>query len=369
MTDEFDTDVVFEEEGHKYTIFVLRNNKRMYKITKDSIVSISVIGEYLYEKFGGAQKSIRVIRTYQCLHRYYREFQEKGPAYWASQKPPGLELRRPEVIRHFTQQSPHVPFLSYIIRHQKNCQYSYDELLLFLVENKKIAFVGGQYMFQKHPSPAHQQFISEFWELQATDGTAMHKQIESYFKGEDPSELTNYDFLKWKLWWDQSDVKKQWDWVESELIVHDPVLMITGQIDGVFRSKKDPTHYLIIDWKRTKEITVAKNSVTTGIYSKGNIVQIVPKDDTTHIIGPRNLDKYFVQVAMYRYLFLYDFPRGIKLKKRNKFEMYPPSRVDLAVLNVEPRGAVGVNLFHPSDDDNLHMKVAAILAKRKEELY
>lgn len=368
MDDIWTTDVSFKEDGHEYTISVWLGNKKMYKITKESIVSVSTLGSYMYGEFGGKTKTNMITNTYFGLRNHYKGFViDTNRAEWALRVPPELDLRRPEVREHFTRKSIHVPFLSYIIHHQKKCSQYYDELLLHLVESNALQYKGGHYLFASYPTDNLSHEISQFWALQGTGGTAMHRQIESYFKKE-PIQEENCDFIKWKNWWKQSNIAKEWTWVASELIVHDPVLQITGSIDAVFQNKKDPSHFIILDWKRVKEITVPKGTVHTGIRVYRNSIDIVPKTDRTHEIGHRPLDKYFIQVGLYRYLMLHNFPHGIVRSHQSVFSQHPRV-VDIAILNVEPRGNNGVRMYIPTINDNVDLKVSAILAKRKEELY
>ena len=123
-------------------------------------------------------------------------------------------------------------------------------------------------------------------------GTLMHASIENYFNFVYPNEYIpkesdSKEFLHFLGFWKAFSAKNpEWKPHKCEWIVYDEDKCIAGRIDFILKNDKD--QYVILDWKRSKEIK--KNN----IWQKGF--------DIFNHLDDCNYNHYTLQLNIYRHI-------------------------------------------------------------------
>lgn len=125
----------------------------------------------------------------------------------------------------------------------------------------------------------------------SSSGTDMHLAIEMYLNGGDSAiALPLKQTPEWryfmKYWAQDSELFEPW---RTEWEVYDEELRLAGQIDIVYRNKKDGT-FAIYDWKRAKEMKY-DNTFENGL---GPAAQM-PNCNYSHYSLQLNLYRWFLQ--------------------------------------------------------------------------
>lgn len=127
------------------------------------------------------------------------------------------------------------------------------------------------------------------WSANGSDasklGTDMHAQIEDYFDYVFPTERSKEYNMFLKFWSDFSVKYPTYKPYRTEWIVYDTIKNISGSIDFVL---SDGTNYMILDWKRCKEIKL-ENRYDNGLHP------------FTHL-PDCNYSHYTLQLNFYRHM-------------------------------------------------------------------
>lgn len=131
------------------------------------------------------------------------------------------------------------------------------------------------------------------------EGTYLHDQIERYINGEevDCDRMSDDAYIAFEqfLDWDNS---RGFTPYRAEWCIYDEELGVAGTIDAVMKSAEG--EYVIIDWKRSKEIKM------TNDFSYSTIPSLSHLQDC-------NFVKYSLQLNLYKHLLEKNY--GIKISK------------------------------------------------------
>lgn len=133
--------------------------------------------------------------------------------------------------------------------------------------------------------------VLEMWEKKGREsreqGTAMHKKIESYYLGKEPSTDDTFDLFK--IFADKITLKPY----RTEWAVYDWEQKIAGTIDFVDYQKGE---YIIYDWKRSDKL-IAKNGlpIKNSQYGEKALPPIENLDDSPYY-------HYALQLSLYKYI-------------------------------------------------------------------
>lgn len=133
--------------------------------------------------------------------------------------------------------------------------------------------------------------VLEMWDKKGREsreqGTAMHKKIESYYLGKEPS--TDETFELFKIFADKITLKPY----RTEWAVYDWEQKIAGTIDFVDYQNGE---YIIYDWKRSDKL-IAKNGlpIKNSQYGEKALPPIENLDDSPYY-------HYALQLSLYKYI-------------------------------------------------------------------
>lgn len=133
--------------------------------------------------------------------------------------------------------------------------------------------------------------VLEMWDKKGREsreqGTAMHKKIESYYLGKEPS--TDETFELFKIFADKIMLKPY----RTEWAVYDWEQKIAGTIDFVDYQNGE---YIIYDWKRSDKL-IAKNGlpIKNSLYGEKALPPIENLDDSPYY-------HYALQLSLYKYI-------------------------------------------------------------------
>ena len=133
--------------------------------------------------------------------------------------------------------------------------------------------------------------VLEIWDKKGREsreqGTAMHKKIESYYLGKEPS--TDETFELFKIFADKIMLKPY----RTEWAVYDWEQKIAGTIDFVDYQNGE---YTIYDWKRSDKL-IAKNGlpIKNSQYGEKALAPIENLDDSPYY-------HYALQLSLYKYI-------------------------------------------------------------------
>lgn len=144
--------------------------------------------------------------------------------------------------------------------------------------------------------------VLEMWDKKGREsreqGTAMHKKIESYYLGKEPSTDDTFDLFK--IFADKITLKPY----RTEWAVYDWEQKIAGTIDFVDYQNGE---YIIYDWKRSDKL-IAKNGlpIKNSQYGEKALPPIENLDDSPYY-------HYALQLSLYKYIL--DKNYGITVSK------------------------------------------------------
>ena len=133
--------------------------------------------------------------------------------------------------------------------------------------------------------------VLEMWNKKGREsreqGTAMHKKIESFYHGKEPS--TDETFELFKIFADKITLKPY----RTEWVVYDWEQKIAGTIDFVDYQNGE---YIIYDWKRSDKL-IAKNGlpIKNSQYGEKALPPIEDLDDSPYY-------HYALQLSLYKYI-------------------------------------------------------------------
>ena len=133
--------------------------------------------------------------------------------------------------------------------------------------------------------------VLEMWDKKGREsreqGTAMHKKIESYYLGKEPSTDDTFDLFK--IFADKITLKPY----RTEWAVYDWEQKIAGTIDFVDYQNGE---YIIYDWKRSDKL-IAKNGlpIKNSQYGEKALPPIENLDDSPYY-------HYALQLSLYKYI-------------------------------------------------------------------
>lgn len=133
--------------------------------------------------------------------------------------------------------------------------------------------------------------VLEMWDKKGREsreqGTAMHKKIESYYLGKEPSTDDTFDLFK--IFADKITLKPY----RTEWAVYDWEQKIAGTIDFVDYQNGE---YIIYDWKRSDKL-IAKNGlpIKNSLYGEKALPPIENLDDSPYY-------HYALQLSLYKYI-------------------------------------------------------------------
>lgn len=133
--------------------------------------------------------------------------------------------------------------------------------------------------------------VLEMWDKKGREsreqGTAMHKKIESYYLGKEPS--TDETFELFKIFANKITLKPY----RTEWAVYDWEQKIAGTIDFVDYQNGE---YIIYDWKRSDKL-IAKNGlpIKNSLYGEKALPPIENLDDSPYY-------HYALQLSLYKYI-------------------------------------------------------------------
>jgi len=124
------------------------------------------------------------------------------------------------------------------------------------------------------------------WDKSASDGTMIHKQLETYLENKRtrPKHLKGKQGVKWI----KDILKPEWD-VYTEVMVYSKELGISGMMDVLVYNPVD-NKYAIVDWKTNKKIYTHAFGGRRG--TRGSTANL---EDCNFI-------HYSLQLSLYRYL-------------------------------------------------------------------
>lgn len=144
--------------------------------------------------------------------------------------------------------------------------------------------------------------VLEMWDKKGREsreqGTVMHKKIESFYLGKEPS--TDETFELFKIFADKIALKPY----RTEWAVYDREQKIAGTIDFVDYQNGE---YIIYDWKRSDKL-IAKNGlpIKNSLYGEKALPPIENLDDSPYY-------HYALQLSLYKYIL--DKNYGITVSK------------------------------------------------------
>jgi hypothetical protein len=281
----------FEEEGHKY-YFIKSDGSE-----EDAEISVTGMLKFGFNEIGDSLLNIMAHKTYDKLKKLYFGFVKNQTVPYYKQSPLQLNRSR-EVSKHLNDfHSPFHRFLNHIIQNTEPTD-AYDELVLFLYGKGDIDVYENQLWFPSTTGDRQINYVRDFWHHQINSGTALHKAIENFFVN-NTFELENDDFMKWVEWWTNSGIQNEWKWYASEQIVFDYELKLAGSIDCILQHKTRQDEFLIVDWKRVKNIATKRGNSKKFVNENNEITE-----QGGAPFGTSSLDKYFVQLGMYKHLFM-----------------------------------------------------------------
>lgn len=111
------------------------------------------------------------------------------------------------------------------------------------------------------------QYVRDAWTRASTEGTAMHEALEFYFDTGHPEmtrrvleqraaagEIELGQFLRWHDTW--LAARDDLEPFRVELRIASAPLNMTGSIDMLFRRRSDPQRLVMVDWKRSKGVSL-----------------------------------------------------------------------------------------------------------------
>ena len=137
----------------------------------------------------------------------------------------------------------------------------------------------------KYKGRSAQDLIKE-WNLAASYGTAVHKEIEDYIKLKKAPEMDRA--IAGVNWLNKYLQKSDYD-IFSEVIVYCKELKIAGTVDLLVFDKVSQK-YSILDWKTSKAIKTDSYKMKTG-----------NKPETKDLLDCK-FNHYALQLSLYRYL-------------------------------------------------------------------
>ena len=162
--------------------------------------------------------------------------------------------------------------------------------------------------------------VLEMWDKKGREsreqGTAMHKKIESYYLGKEPS--TDETFELFKIFADKITLKPY----RTEWAVYDWEQKIAGTIDFVDYQNGE---YTIYDWKRSDKL-IAKNGlpIKNNQYGEKALPPIENLDDSPYY-------HYALQLSLYKYILEKNY--GITVSKL-RLGIFHPSNNKPYVLEI-----------------------------------
>ena len=180
-------------------------------------------------------------------------------------------------------------------------------------------------------SPYHgmlRQEIKDQWEQTRTEasslGTAMHKNLESYYNGL-PHERESKE---WALFAAFEADHPELEMYRTEMVVYDAQAKVAGSVDCIYRDKRDGL-FVLIDFKRSKEVKMS-NSFQKGSHPL-----------TAHL-DHCNFNHYSLQLGIYKYLLQKHY--GLQFKESHLLVLHPKQEHYLKIP-VRDLDELVVNLF------------------------
>lgn len=159
-------------------------------------------------------------------------------------------------------------------------------------------------------SPYHgmlRQEIKDQWEKTRTEasslGTAMHKNLESYYNGL-PHERESKE---WELFAAFEADHPHLEMYRTEMVVYDEQAKVAGSVDCIYRDKRDGL-FCLYDYKRSKEVKMSNS------YQKGTHPLTAHLDDC-------NYNHYSIQLGIYKFLLQKHY--GMQFKESFLLVLHP----------------------------------------------
>lgn len=163
--------------------------------------------------------------------------------------------------------------------HEQFKIFDKDKIIFNIIKSKKY-MSDPTYKYYKK---THKE-ISESWDKTRDEGTNVHRIIENYFLNKEEDDIKDKyqkEYEQFKLFLqDHPD----FEIYRTEWKIYDEEFKIAGTIDAIF---KDNDKFIIIDWKRIKDIT------PTNKYQKSLTINYL--DDC-------NFNHYSLQLNFYKYI-------------------------------------------------------------------
>jgi hypothetical protein len=131
-------------------------------------------------------------------------------------------------------------------------------------------------------------------------GTHLHEQIENFLKG-DKYDASLPEFRLFEKFYEEIIVAKGFEFVEAEKKILLERFNVAGTVDALFK-KPNKDEYLIVDWKRSKKLTVDGHP---RIYGYGYALSELSHLDNSSYY------KYALQQNIYKYILQTEYDKPI----------------------------------------------------------
>lgn len=153
-------------------------------------------------------------------------------------------------------------------------------------------------------------------------GTTMHAQIEMFFNDELPDTPKTPEFEQFLSWWrDFQHHYPTWRPYRTEWLVYDEKRRLAGCIDMVFYNTKSPNDCMLVDWKRSKDVSMT---------SFGGKKAHAPIDDLDDCNGT----KYSLQLNTYRYILEQAYGKRIRSMRLAVFHPNQSTYLDIPIRDM-----------------------------------
>lgn len=146
----------------------------------------------------------------------------------------------------------------------------------------------------KREERSEEDVLDEFIKIRdeaAEKGTELHKQIENFLKGKEYDDSLK-EIAMFKTFYNQIVVAKGFEFVEAEKQILLDEYNVAGTVDALFK-KPNKNEYLIVDWKRSKNLVVDGHPKK---YGYGNALSELKHLDNSSYY------KYALQQNIYKYI-------------------------------------------------------------------
>lgn len=161
--------------------------------------------------------------------------------------------------------------------------------------------------------------IRAVWKRNARLGTLMHANIESHFNGEPFTVCKDNEkpFQQFKALFEDTDWV-QWEPFRTEWSVFDPETLIAGQIDLVGMVNRERAEIVLIDWKRSENISDCSFArFSGGSQNVGGCGGHGP----CRVLENANFLHYSLQLNIYAYILQKNY--GLTTKKMFILQFHP----------------------------------------------